>query len=109
MGWLLLTLTIILEVAGSTFMKLSQGLTVLAPSLGVFICYGLALAGLALALKHIELSIAYAIWSGAGTALTAAIGICVFGESLTLAKLGCLAMIIGGVVGLALISEPVRS
>ena len=104
MAWLLLALTILFEVAGSTMMKLSNGLTVLAPSLAVFVFYGLAVAGLALALKSIELSIAYAIWSGAGTALTAIIGIWYFGESLTALKVASLILIIVGVVGLQLSS-----
>lgn len=101
-AWVLLAITILFEVAGSTFMKLSNGLTVLWPSVGVFVCYALALAGLTLALKHIELSVAYAIWSGAGTALVATIGIWYFGETLTWLKVGSLMMIIGGVVGLQL-------
>lgn len=102
MAWLLLAVTIGFEVAGATMMKLSYGLTQLGPSIAVFVFYGLALAGLALVLKHIELSIAYAIWSGAGTALTALIGIWVFGESMTPLKLASLALVIIGVVGLQL-------
>jgi len=105
MAWVLLTFTIDLEVMGSTLMKLSNGLTVLLPSVGVFVCYGLAIAGLALALKELELSIAYAIWSGAGTALTAIIGIWLFGESLNALKVCSLLMVIAGVVGLQLSSR----
>lgn len=102
MAWLMLAATIVLEVAGTTLLKLSRGFTELLPSLGAFVCYGLALAGLNLALKHIELSIAYAIWSGAGTALVAAIGIIWFREPATVLKMTCLALIIVGVVGLQL-------
>lgn len=102
MAWGLLALTIMLEVAGTTLMKLSNGLTQLWPSIGVFVCYGAALAGLALALKSIELSVAYAIWSGAGTALTAAIGILWFKEPATALKLVSLLLVIAGVIGLQL-------
>jgi small multidrug resistance pump len=104
MAWTLLALTIVLEVAGTTFMKLSNGLTQLWPSIGVFVCYAAALAGLTLALKSIELSIAYAIWSGAGTALTAAIGILWFKEPATALKILSLALVVAGVVGLQLAS-----
>ncbi|MEO1694518.1 MAG: multidrug efflux SMR transporter [Pseudomonadota bacterium] len=105
MAWVLLALTIGLEVVGSTMMKLSNGMTVFWPSVGVFIFYGLALTGLTFALKYIELSIAYAIWSGAGTALIAIIGIWYFGESLNWMKVVSLAMVIAGVVGLQLASN----
>lgn len=105
MAWLLLAATIVLEVIGSTMMKLSNGMTVLWPSIGVFVFYGMALAGLTFALKYIELSIAYAIWSGAGTALIAIIGIWYFGESLNWLKVVSLMMVIAGVVGLQLASR----
>jgi small multidrug resistance pump len=104
MAWALLALTILFEVAGTTLMKLSHGLTELWPSFGVFICYAAALAGLTLVLKSIELSIAYAIWSGAGTALTAAIGIIWFREPATALKIVSLALVVAGVVGLQLAS-----
>lgn len=100
MAWFMLALTIVFEVTGSVMMKLSAGFTHLFPSIGVFVFYGLALSGLTLVLKSIELSIAYAIWSGAGTALTAVIGIWLFGESLTLMKVASIILIIVGVVGL---------
>ena len=55
-----------------------------------------------LALKRLDLSVTYAIWSGVGTALAALIGIAYFREPLTLFKLGSLALVIIGVVGLSL-------
>ena len=100
MGWIWLAVTIAFEVAGAMCMKLSQGFTLLVPSVGVFVCYGLSLAALTLVLKTIELSVAYAIWSGVGTAATAALGIWVFGESLTALKVLSVGLIIAGVIGL---------
>ena len=102
MGWFILALTILFEVAGSTLMKLANGFTELWPSIGVFVCYGLAITGLTIVLRYIELSIAYAIWSGTGTALIAVIGIYFFGESLTTLKVVSLMLVIAGVVGLQL-------
>ncbi|MFZ4806710.1 MAG: DMT family transporter [Hyphomicrobiaceae bacterium] len=107
MGWIWLIATIALEVVGSVMMKLSNSFTVLWPSVAVFVCYGAAVAGLTMVLKTIELSVAYAIWAGAGTALTAAIGIWWFGESATALKLASIALIIAGVVGLQLAGKPV--
>jgi small multidrug resistance pump len=106
MAWVLLATTILLEVAGTILMKLSNGFENAAPSVGAFVCYGLALAGLTYALKSIELSTAYAIWAGGGTALTALIGILWFRESAPMIKLVCLALVFVGVVGLQLASAP---
>lgn len=102
MAWLLLGATILLEVAGTTMMKLSQGFTQLWPSLGVLVFYATAIVGVTVALKELELSVAYAIWSGAGTALTAMIGIALFQESVSPPKLLSLALVIMGIVGLNL-------
>ncbi len=103
-AWLMLIATILLEVAGSTMMKLANGFTVFWPSVGVFVFYSAALAGLTLTLKYIDLSIAYAIWAGAGTALIALIGIVYFKEPVTALKIVSLVFVIVGVVGLQLSS-----
>ncbi len=100
--WLLLFAAIVLEVIGTTAMKLSAGLTRLVPSVLLFACYILAFVFLALALKRIEVSVAYAVWSGLGTALIAVIGVVFFNESVNVAKIVSLALIIVGVVGLNL-------
>lgn len=102
MGWVWLAVTIAFEVTGATLMKLANGFTVVAPSIGVFVCYGLSLAGLTMVLKTIELSVAYAIWSGVGTAATAAIGIWAFDEAASPLKIASIGLIIAGVVGLHL-------
>jgi small multidrug resistance pump len=100
--WLLLVSAIALEVAGTTSMKLSQGFTRLVPSVLLFVCYVASFVALTLALKKIEVSVAYAVWAGMGTALVAAIGIVYFREELTALKLVSLLFIIVGVVGLNL-------
>jgi small multidrug resistance pump len=64
--------------------------------------YVLSAAAVILALKRLDLSVTYAIWSGAGTALAAAIGIAYFREPLSLFKVASLALLVLGVVGLAL-------
>jgi small multidrug resistance pump len=67
--------------------------------------YGLSLGGLTLALKKIDVSFAYAVWSGLGTALIAVIGVLWFREPVSAWKVISLALIILGVVGLNLSSE----
>ena len=85
-------------------MKLANGFTEFWPSVGVFVFYSAALAGLTITLKYIELSIAYAIWAGAGTALVAMVGILWFREPVTALKIVSLVLVVGGVVGLQLSS-----
>ena len=103
-AWLLLTGAIIFEVAGTTLMRLSESFTKLFPSILMFACYGLSFACLTLTLKSIHMSIAYAVWAGAGTALIAAIGFVYFTEPISLVKVVCIGLIILGVVGLNLAS-----
>jgi small multidrug resistance pump len=100
MSILYLAAAITLEICGTTSLKLADGFTRLGPSCAVVLCYAASFALLSLALRGIELSIAYAVWSGVGTAVVAAIGILWFGESAGAAKLVCLALIILGVAGL---------
>jgi small multidrug resistance pump len=102
MVWFYLIAAIILEVSGTTCMKLSQGFTRVLPSVLLFIFYGLSFTCLTLVLKKVDVSIAYAIWSGLGTAIIAGIGILFFQESLSLLKVVSLALVIIGIIGLNL-------
>ncbi len=105
MYWFFLFLAIIFEVLGTTSMKLSEGFTKIVPSLGMLLFYLLSLAALTIALKKIEMSVAYAIWAGVGTALITIIGLFLFKESLSLLKIISILFIIIGVVGLHLSSQ----
>ena len=102
MSWFFLFLAVLLEVAGTISMKISQGFTKLTPSLFIFIFYGLSFGSLTVALKTINLSIAYALWAGIGTTLIAGVGILWFKEPVTSLKLLSLGLIILGVIGLNL-------
>ena len=99
-----LMLAIVAEVAGTTSIKFSEGFTRPLPSVAIFVFYGLSLGMLNLALKEIDLSFAYAVWSGVGMALIATVGILWFREPLGALKLASLALIAMGVVGLHLSS-----
>lgn len=102
MPWIFLSIAILFEVAGTTSMKLSRGFAEIWPSIGVFVFYMCSAAAVVLALRRLELSIAYAIWSGVGTALTVMIGIAYFREPLTAIKLASIALVVIGVAGLSL-------
>ncbi len=96
--WVYLLVAILTEVVGTSLMKASQGLSRLIPTVFMFVLYDISFVFMALALKKIEVGIAYAIWSGLGTALIAMIGIVWFRESLNLPKLAGIVLIIIGVV-----------
>jgi small multidrug resistance pump len=105
MGWILLVVAIVLEVVGTTNMKLSEGFSKLVPSMLVLFFYALSIVALTFAVNRLDVSVAYAVWSGMGTALVAMIGIWFFQESLTTTKLVALGLIIVGVAMLHLTSE----
>ena len=105
MSWVYLILAIVMEVIGTTNMKLSQGFTKIVPSILVFVFYTISFAFITLALKKLDISITYAIWSGVGTALIAAIGFFYFKEPVTAIKIGSIALIVIGVIGLALVER----
>lgn len=96
-AYLLLAISIISEVFGSTMLKASNGFKKILPVVGIVIGYVLAFYTLSLSLKTLPLGLAYAIWSGVGTALTALVGIIIYKEGLSIKKLLGLGLIIGGV------------
>ena len=102
--WLYLLVAIVFEVFGTVSMKQSLGFTKLIPSILIFVFYGIAFTFLTLSLKQLDVGLAYAIWAGLGTALIALIGVLFFREALSLIQVGCIALIIAGVVGLKITS-----
>jgi len=96
-AWLWLALAIGLEVSGTICMKLSNGFERWLPTAGMALFYIGSFCALTLALKRIELGMAYAIWAGVGTALIALLGVLLFNETATVMKGCAILMIIGGV------------
>ncbi len=99
-SWIYLIVAIMFEVSGTTCMKLAEGFTKTVPSILIFVFYGICFTFLTLALKRLEVSVAYAVWSGLGTILIASIGVIWFRESFTLVKFLSIALIIIGVIGI---------
>ncbi len=102
LSWIYLMSAILLEICGTTCLKLSEGMTRWNWALGVVVFYSLSFTALSWALLKLEIGVAYAIWAGLGTALIAVIGIVWFRESVDWVKIASLAAIIAGVVGLNL-------
>jgi small multidrug resistance pump len=101
-SWIFLLLAIGFEVVGTMMMKLSESLTRWVWIPPMLVAYLLSLGGLALALRTIEVGVAYAVWAAAGTLLIALIGIVFFSESISLLKIVSILLVITGVVGLNL-------
>jgi len=100
--WIYLAIAIVFEVAGTTSMKLSDGFSKLLPSIAMSLFYIASITALTIALKKIDMSMAYSIWAGVGTALVTVIGFFVFKEHFSLFKVVSILFIIIGVVGLHL-------
>lgn len=102
MSYLYLAAAILFEICGSTCMKLSEGFTKTLPSIFIFVFYSISFIFLTIALKKIDISVAYAIWAGLGVALISLIGFIGFNEEMSVLRIMFLTLIIIGVVGLHL-------
>lgn len=102
MSWLYLLLAVIFETLATTFLKMSNGFTVILPSVGSTIGYILCFLFLSYALKTIDMSVAYAIWCALGILLISIIGMVFFHESISFLKIASILLIILGTVGLRL-------
>ena len=98
MPWIYLTFAIAMEVVGTSALKMSDGFTRLAPSLVVVGGYGLSFYLLALALRHIPVGAAYAVWSGMGVVFITMIGRFYFGQRLEPPALAGIGLIVVGVI-----------
>ena len=105
MHWIYLAIAIVAEVMGTSFLKASAGFTKPLPSLAVVAGYGLAFFFLSRTLDTIPVGVAYAVWSGAGVTLVAAIGWLFMGQKLDLAAIVGMGLIVAGVVVLNVFSK----
>ena len=102
LAWLLLAASIAAEVAGTIALRYADGFTRLWPSLVVGSLYALAIFLMSVSVRHLEVGLAYAVWAGFSTALTALVGMVWFGEAIHAARLMGIAFIVVGVVSLNL-------
>ena len=104
-AWWVLAAAIVLEVCGTTCMRLSDGFSRLVPSVLIFVFYAGAFSLNVMVVRVLGLGLTYAVWSGVGTLLTAIIGCLLFDEPATALKLASTGLIIVGVVGMQLASR----
>jgi quaternary ammonium compound-resistance protein SugE len=104
MDWILLIVAGLLEIGWAIGLKYTEGFTRLWPSVWTAGAMVASIGLLALALKTIPVGTGYAVWTGIGAAGTAILGIILFAEPATAARLGCIALIVAGIVGLKLVT-----
>lgn len=104
MAWTLLVLAGLLEVVWAVSMKLSEGFTRLWPSVITVAFMIASFLCLALALRELPVGTAYAVWTGIGAVGTAVLGMVLFGESRDAIRLGCILLIVAGIVGMKVTS-----
>ncbi|RSZ39620.1 MULTISPECIES: multidrug efflux SMR transporter [unclassified Variovorax] len=105
MGWIFLLAAGLVEIAMAAALKQSQDWSKLVPSaIGVLTAL-LSIYLLAKALRYLPLGPAYAIWTGIGSVGVVLMGVLLFGEALSAARMACIALVIGGAVGLRFIES----
>lgn len=105
MAWVILVIAGLFEIGWAVGLKYSHGFTRLGPSVGTAVALVLSMALLGLSLRTLPLGTAYAIWTGIGTIGTAILGMVLFREPATAARLVCIALIVTGIVGLKLVTR----
>ena len=102
MAWVVLFLAGVLEIGWAVGLKYTEGFTRFWPSAGTAVAVVGSMALLGVAIRTLPLGTAYAVWTGIGTVGTALLGIILFREPVTAARLVCIGLIVSGIVGLKL-------
>ena len=102
MPWTLLFFAGLFEVAWAIGLKYTDGFTKLVPTALTVVAMVVSVALLGLAMKHLPVGTAYAVWTGIGTIGTVILGIVLLGDSASPMRLACLGLIMLGIIGLKL-------
>lgn len=112
MAWMILIVAGLFEIGWAVGLKYSDGLTKLWPSVFTGIALVLSMVLLGVAMRTLPLGTAYTVWTGIGAVGTVILGIALFAEPATAARLACIALILVGIIGLKLSSpaaEPAKA
>ncbi len=104
MAWIYLAIAGVMEIVWAIGLKYSEGFTRFWPSVVTVLGMAVGFYYLSQALKVIPIGTGYAVWVGIGAVGTAVLGIVLFGESASPARLACIGLIVAGIVGLKLAS-----
>jgi quaternary ammonium compound-resistance protein SugE len=100
LSWFILLIAGLFEVAWAIGLKYTDGFTRPWPTAGTVTAMVISVVLLGVAMKELPVGTAYAVWTGVGAVGTAILGIVLFGESMAIARLACLGLIVVGIVGL---------
>ena len=104
MSWVILVVAGFFEIGWAIGLKYTEGFTRFWPSVGTLGAMLVSVLLLGLAMKELPVGTAYAVWTGVGAVGTGALGIYLFGDPASVARLACLAMIATGIIGLKVVS-----
>ena len=104
MAWAILFAAGLLEIGWAIGLKYTEGFTRPLASVLTLAAMAGSILLLGLALKTLPIGTAYAVWTGIGAVGTAILGIALFGEPATLARLACIGLVVAGIIGLKLVS-----
>ena len=105
LAWGLLVLAGLFETAWAVGLKYTAGFTRLWPSLATLAAIAVSMGLLGVAAKQLPIGTAYAVWTGIGAVGTVIVGVWLFGEPASLLRLGCLALIVAGILGLKFVAQ----
>jgi quaternary ammonium compound-resistance protein SugE len=104
MAWVYLFVAGLFEIGWAIGLKYTEGFSRLVPSLWTVAAMALSFIFLSLALKALPVGTAYAVWTGIGAIGTVILGIYLFDEPATATRLGCIGLILSGIIGLKLVT-----
>ena len=104
MAWVLLFIAGLFEIGWAIGLKYTDGFSRLWPSIGTAVSMIVSVAMLSWAMRSLPVGTAYAVWTGIGAVGTVLLGIVLFGEAMTIARMVCVVLIVSGILGLKLAS-----
>ncbi|MGO3327244.1 DMT family transporter [Gordonia sp. (in: high G+C Gram-positive bacteria)] len=104
MAWIVLVISGLFEAVWATALGRSEGLHRLSPTIVFFVALVVSMGGLAYAMRDLPTGTAYAVWVGIGATATVVYAMATGAEAASVLKIVCILMIVGGVIGLKLVS-----
>jgi quaternary ammonium compound-resistance protein SugE len=104
MSWLVLFIAGLFETAWAIGLKYTEGFSRFWPSAATLAAMLVSVVLLGVAMKHLPVGTAYAVWTGIGAVGTVILGIALFGEPATAGRMACLGLIVAGIIGLKVVS-----
>ena len=104
MAWVYLVIAGLFEMGWAIGLKYTDGFTKLVPTSLTVLAMVISVALLGLALRDLPVGTGYAVWTGIGTVGTALLGMYLFGDPATVARLACISLIVAGIIGLKVLS-----